>query len=90
MSYLFLKICFKENSLYYFYNKIKKFKKTIKKQKTFLVVFLSCFFLDFLGFFWVGFILPTLVPGERFSLRTRADKLRHRHRRLNASSPSAP
>jgi hypothetical protein len=33
--------------------KDKKFKKTKKPKKTFLVVFLG-------GFFWVGFLLPTL------------------------------
>jgi hypothetical protein len=43
----------KEKSLYYFHKKLK-IKKT---KKTFLVGFLG----GFLGFFWVGFLMPTLA-----------------------------
>jgi hypothetical protein len=45
MSYLFLKICFKEKSLYYFHKKLKIIKKT------FFAVFLGVFLGFFGGFF---------------------------------------
>jgi hypothetical protein len=53
MSYLFIKICFKEKSLYYFHKNtiLKKPQKTNKK--TFLVGFLSVFF-GFFGWFFLG------------------------------------
>jgi hypothetical protein len=54
---LITKICLKEKSLYYFHKKFKNLKNPKKKQKkTFLVGFLGGFF----GFFWVGFLMPTL------------------------------
>ncbi len=61
MSYLFIKNLFKEKSLYYFHKKYKKFKKPKKNILSgfFRLVFLGGFLG---GFFWVGFILPTL-PG---------------------------
>jgi hypothetical protein len=56
MSYLFIKkISFKEKSLYYSHKKLKIEKNYLKK--TFLVGFLG-------GFFWVGFLLPTLLQME--------------------------
>jgi hypothetical protein len=62
MSYLFIKICFKENSLYYFH-KNKKFKKTQKtKQKTFLVGFLGVFW----GFFGWVFYCQLCLEAELF------------------------
>jgi hypothetical protein len=58
MSYLFIKICFKEKSLYFFHKKLQNLKKPKKnKKKTFLVGFFRVFLG---GFFWVGFLLPTL------------------------------
>jgi hypothetical protein len=51
--YLFIKICFKDKSLYYFHKKIKN--KKIKKH--FWVGFFRWFFG---GFFGWGFLLPTL------------------------------
>jgi hypothetical protein len=44
--------------LYYFHKKYKIKIKTKKPKKTFLVGFLD-------GFFWVGFLLPTLHQGLR-------------------------
>ncbi len=69
--YLFVhKNLFEREKFVLFSKKIKKFKKPKKTQKkTFLVgffrwVFLGffgCVFLGFLGgFFWVGFLMPTL------------------------------
>jgi hypothetical protein len=52
------KICFKEKSLFYFYNKFK-----IKKsKKPILSGFFSWVFLG--GFFLMGLLLPTLDLGE--------------------------
>ncbi len=56
---LFIKICFKEKSLYYFHEKIQNLKNHETKKKTFVVVFLGFFFC----FSWVGFLLPTLRQG---------------------------
>jgi hypothetical protein len=40
-----------------------KNKKNKKIKKNILVVFLGGFFCIFCGFFWVGFLWPTLGPG---------------------------
>jgi hypothetical protein len=57
--------------LYYFHKKLK-IKKTQKNpKKTFLVVFFRWVILG--GFFWVGFLLPTLQQGGH-------DPSRRRHR----------
>jgi hypothetical protein len=78
MTYLFIKTRFKEKSLYYFHKKLKnlKFKKP---QNPFLVGFFRWFFF---GFFWVGFLLPTLfswVSGTEFGIhiQTQDAKLTH-------------
>jgi type II secretory pathway component PulF len=65
--------------LYYFHKKLKINKKNKKTQKTpFLLGFLG----GFLGFFWVGFLLPTLAEGQiHVLLRAHqpADALRQHH-----------
>jgi hypothetical protein len=77
MSYLFIKICFKQKSLYYFQKKLKIKKK--QKKHIFLWVllggFLGFFGWGFFGWFFLGglflggflwvFKLPTLTPGGR-------------------------
>ncbi len=63
MSYLFLENLFQREKFVLSSYKIKNFKKPKKnKKKTILVGFLGGFFgWVFLGgFFWVGFLLPTL------------------------------
>jgi hypothetical protein len=66
MSYLFcsFKICFKENSLYYFHKKLKIEENPKKPKKLNFSGFFRCFFLGvhWVGFFG-GFLLPTL-PGQ--------------------------
>ncbi len=53
MSYLFIKICFKEKSLYYFHKKLN-----IKKPKTnILLGFLGVFLGVFWWVFWVVFFI---------------------------------
>jgi hypothetical protein len=61
MSYLFIKICLKEKSLYYFH-KLKILKNPKKQKKTFLVGFFRWFFEVFwVGFFgWVFYCQPCL------------------------------
>jgi hypothetical protein len=55
------KISLKEKSLYYFHKKFK-IKKNTKKHTHTKKTFLVGFFRVFLGgFFWVGFLMPTLL-----------------------------
>jgi hypothetical protein len=58
MSYLFIKICFKEKSLYHFHKKLKILKNPKKPQKTFLVG----------SFGWVFYCQPCLVIAAQLLL----------------------
>jgi hypothetical protein len=58
-TYLFIKNLFEREKFVLFSKKLKK------KKKTFLVGFFRWFFGFFLGgFFWVGFLMPTLAQGR--------------------------
>jgi hypothetical protein len=58
--FLFMKIYFKEKSLYYFHKKLRNEKEP--KKKTFLVGFFRVFLDGFFGWVFLGgfFLLPTL------------------------------
>jgi hypothetical protein len=58
MSYLFIKNLFQREKFVLFFHKKKK---NLKKQKK--NIFSGFFRWVFLVFFWVGFLLPTLLPG---------------------------
>jgi hypothetical protein len=58
MSYLFIKICFKEKSLYYFLQKLKKKKK---KKINIFSGFFRWFFLGYFG--WVFYCQPCKQVG---------------------------
>jgi hypothetical protein len=70
MTYLFIKNQFEREKFVLFSYKIKNFKKTKKPKKT--NIFSGFFRWFFFGFFWVGFLMPTLYliggPSVSYSL----------------------